>query len=399
VLVNLVGNAVKFTGEGTVEIAVRPAAGKDGAALLRFEVSDTGIGIGPSQREHIFESFSQVDGSSSRQHGGTGLGLAISKQLVGMMGGEIGVESEPGIGSTFWFTLPLRAAHFALPPQVEPPPAAEPADRAELKGRVLLAEDNPVNQEVTRAMLAAIGLQATVVENGALALDASAAERFDAILMDCQMPGMDGYEATRKLREREEASRGPGGAVPHIPVIALTAHAMQGDREICLSAGMDDYLAKPFSAAALKKVLAKWLCGPPPREAMASLPPPRHGRLDPLMLEDLRRLERAGSKGLVGRMVRTYLADSRKRLDALAQAVDSEDAERIWQLAHSLRSTSGYVGASDLSKMFGELEMKGRAGMTGGSREALWPILAEFDAVQAALEETAREEGPPPAVS
>jgi len=250
VLVNLVGNAVKFTENGSVEIRVRPVVEDGGAPFLRFEVADTGIGIRPSQRERIFESFSQADGSSTRQYGGTGLGLAISKQLVVMMGGGIGVLSDPGAGSTFWFTLPLRKAHFALPPEdlPEAPPAA--AERPALKGRVLLAEDNPVNQEVTRAMLASFGLEVTIAGNGSEALEALSRGRFDIVLMDCQMPGMDGYEATRQVRERESSGACPGGPAPRIPIVALTAHAMQGDRETCLAAGMDDYLAKPGRGAA-----------------------------------------------------------------------------------------------------------------------------------------------------
>ncbi len=394
VLVNLVGNAVKFTEKGSVEIRVRPVDRAGGAPFLRFEVIDTGIGIRPSQRGRIFESFSQADGSSTRQHGGTGLGLAISKQLVVMMGGEIGVLSDPGGGSTFWFTLPLRKAHFTLPPQSVPvaPPAA--AERPSLRGRVLLAEDNPVNQEVTRAMLASFGFEVAIAGSGSEALEAMSGGRFDAVLMDCQMPGMDGYEATREVRARESSGAGPAGSAPRIPIIALTAHAMQGDREACLAAGMDDYLAKPFSAADLQKTLGKWLGGTAPAEA-AECPAPRGGRLNPAALEDLRTLERSGAKGLVSRIVKTYLADSRRRMEALALAVDSEDAERIWPIAHTLKSASGYVGAAVLAEMFRDLEEKGRAGATGGSREAFWAILEEFDAVGTALEETARREDAP----
>jgi len=398
VLVNLVGNAVKFTENGSVEIRVRPVVEDGGAPFLRFEVADTGIGIRPSQREKIFESFSQADGSSTRQYGGTGLGLAISKQLVVMMGGGIGVLSDPGAGSTFWFTLPLRKAHFALPPEdlPETPPAA--AERPALKGRVLLAEDNPVNQEVTRAMLASFGLEVTIAGNGSEALEALSRGRFDIVLMDCQMPGMDGYEATRQVRERESSGACPGGPAPRIPIVALTAHAMQGDRETCLAAGMDDYLAKPFSTAELKKTLGKWLCGTSP-EAAAERLAPRGGRLDPAALDDLRELERAGAKGLLSRIVKTYLTDSRKRMDALALAVDSEDAERIWPIAHALKSASGYIGAAALAEMFRDLEEKGRVGAVDGSREALWAILEEYDAVRTALEEIARREDAPAPVA
>jgi HPt (histidine-containing phosphotransfer) domain-containing protein len=173
---------------------------------------------------------------------------------------------------------------------------------------------------------------------------------------------------------------------------------MQGDRETCLAAGMDDYLAKPFSTAELKKTLGKWLCGTSP-EAAAERLAPRGGRLDPAALDDLRELERAGARGLLSRIVKTYLADSRKRMDALALAVDSEDAERIWPIAHALKSASGYIGAAALAEMFRDLEEKGRVGAVDGSREALWAILEEYDAVRTALEEIARREDAPAPVA
>ncbi len=182
---------------------------------------------------------------------------------------------------------------------------------------MLLAEDNPVNQEVTRAMLASFGLEATIAGNGAEAPRRFRAGVSTSCWMDCQMPGRDGYEATRRLRALEPPGGDAGrtGTAPTVPVIALTAHAMQGDREICLAAGMDDYLTKPFSAAELKRILEKWLGA----AASADAPPqhaPRGGRLDPSALEDLRELERAGAEGLLSRIVRTYIADSRQRLDA-----------------------------------------------------------------------------------
>ena len=256
-----------------------------------------------------------------------------------------------------------------------------------------------MNQEVTSAMLASFGLEATIVGNGSEALEALSNERFDAVLMDCQMPGMDGYEATKDgCGSGSRRAAVPAGRPPRIPIVALTAHAMQGDREICLAAGMDDYLAKPFSAADLKRVLEKWIGGIVP-DGAAAMSLRASSRLDPSALDDLRQLERSGAKGLLARIVRTYLADSRQRLDALAVAVDSENAEQIWQIAHALKSASGYLGASSLAEMFRDLETNGRAGSTDGSRETLWDILEEFDAVRSALEETVREEETPAPVS
>jgi CheY-like chemotaxis protein len=235
---------------------------------VQFHVLDTGIGIGKRQQPRLFQSFVQGDDSMSRKYGGTGLGLAISKQLVEMLGGEIGVESELLQGSRFWFRLPLRKlstteqlaalAANAQAPRAEEPPAPRPAGAerarplAQSGPRILLAEDSPLNQKLTRTLLEKAGYRVEVAANGREAVDAASKFRFDLILMDCQMPEMDGYEATRVLRRREESGQ-------HTPIIALTAHAMTGDRETCLEAGMDDYLTKPIHAAELRKMIEHWL--------------------------------------------------------------------------------------------------------------------------------------------
>jgi CheY-like chemotaxis protein len=218
---------------------------------VRIEVADTGIGITEEQLGRLFQPFSQADISTSRRYGGTGLGLAICRRLVELMDGEIGCHSEEGSGSTFWFEVPF---HAAVP--VEPAPS--PRDLLSLDPartyRVLVAEDNPVNQLVAVRLLAKLGVEVEVVANGALALEALQRDVFDLVLMDCQMPEVDGYEATARLRElRDSASS------PRIPVVALTANAMSGDRERCLAAGMDDYLSKPFTVDDLGRVLASWL--------------------------------------------------------------------------------------------------------------------------------------------
>ena len=219
--------------------------------LLRIEVCDTGIGIAAEKQEDLFQSFTQADGSTTRKYGGTGLGLAIVRQLVLMMGGKIGVESEPGQGSAFWCELefPVAAAGKQTQDQKESLPQAEGA----LQGRILLVEDNKVNQMVASKMLAAMGLTVDLAENGEKALAALAEKRYDLVLMDCQMPVLDGYEATRAFRSQE-----PQGE-KRLPIIAMTAHAMEGDRQKCLEAGMDDYLAKPVKKELLRKVLGQWL--------------------------------------------------------------------------------------------------------------------------------------------
>ena len=246
ILLNLVSNAVKFTSQG--KVTVRAALRDSAEAAVRIEVVDTGIGIEPSILDHMFEPFTQADASTTRNYGGTGLGLAIARQLIELMGGTVGAESELGAGSTFWIELPLVSAAAT---DGGPSPAASPR----LWGSapcVLVAEDSPVNQTVAVRTLERVGCQADVARSGREALAMLASRHYDAVLMDCQMPELDGYEATAELRRRE-------GAGQHTPVIAMTGDAMDGDRERCLEAGMDDYLSKPIERAALVAVLDRWL--------------------------------------------------------------------------------------------------------------------------------------------
>jgi CheY-like chemotaxis protein len=241
---NLVGNAIKFTDRGRVEARLQLAAETAETATLRCQVQDTGIGIAPEDQARLFESFVQADGSPTRAHGGAGLGLAISRQLVGMMGGNIGVESRQGSGSMFWFTAVFARAAQAPELRTEPPLAHIP--------RVLLAEDNPINQKIALRILHQCGYRADAVADGREALDVLALRPYDAVLMDIQMPNMDGLEATAKVREMENGRR-------HTPIIAMTANAMAGDRERCLEAGMDDYIAKPIRREDLRRALSVWI--------------------------------------------------------------------------------------------------------------------------------------------
>jgi signal transduction histidine kinase/CheY-like chemotaxis protein len=249
ILLNLLSNAIKFTDHGTVSVRVFGVSG--GRTLIRFEVSDTGVGIKAEDVGRLFQPFSQVDGSPARKHGGTGLGLSISKKLVSLMGGDIGVNSEFGLGSTFWFTIPLVPAQPAAAPAEAcraPLPEAAPAPGA---CRILVAEDNAVNQRVIVRLLQKLGYEADAVSNGAEAVDAFRQHPYAAVLMDCQMPFLDGYAATRRIREGERGTR--------TPIIALTASAMHGDEERCRAAGMDDYLSKPVDASRLSASLARYL--------------------------------------------------------------------------------------------------------------------------------------------
>jgi TMAO reductase system sensor TorS len=250
ILVNLITNALKFTSEGEVSIRISVPERTEEKVSLRIEVNDTGIGIPLDKQQQLFSAFTQADGSTTRKYGGTGLGLAIVRQLVEMMHGELGIESNVGEGSRFWFVVPLGVSQESLQtlsskPQVE---------KQKLTGRVLLVEDNPVNQMVARKMLEKLGLDSILAANGQQALDVLEKEMVDAVLMDCQMPEMDGFEATRQFRQREQAS-----GANTLPVIAMTANVMEGDRERCLQAGMDDYLGKPVRMDELESTLRRWL--------------------------------------------------------------------------------------------------------------------------------------------
>jgi len=244
VLTNLIANAIKFTERGTVTLDVRVDAGGAAATMLHFMVADTGIGIPADKIVAIFQPFRQADGSTTRRFGGTGLGLTISATLVQLMGGRIWVDSQPGAGSTFHFTAPFPIAAALTGDDLRQdvrPRLAPPA----LSARILVAEDNIINQRIAESLLTKRGHAVTVVNNGREALDALAREPFDVVLMDVQMPDMDGFEATAAIRARE---RGTGA---RIRIVAMTAHAMQGDRERCLAAGMDAYIAKPIDQETL----------------------------------------------------------------------------------------------------------------------------------------------------
>ena len=260
ILTTLLSNAVKFTEAGTIDIGARLVSSRGDVVEVELTVRDSGMGMSSDVLEKLFLPYSQAEASTTRKYGGTGLGLSICKRLVERMGGDISATSEPGRGSTFRFTIPLGVPDLERVPAESSPepegvadadraPGAPPASGA---GRVLLAEDNAINRNVATQLLTKLGFEVETAVNGEAAVRAVAGKEFDAILMDCQMPDMDGYQATARIRELEDAEE-------RIPIIAVTAHAMQSDREKCLDAGMDDYLAKPFTGADLKAVLLRWI--------------------------------------------------------------------------------------------------------------------------------------------
>jgi len=388
VLLNLVGNAVKFTESGQIVVGLDLEEERQQSLLLRFTVQDTGIGIPAAVQARIFEQFSQADQSMSRRYGGTGLGLAIVRQLVEMMGGAVGLSSEVGSGSTFWFTVQLAKAQPGAQaaeqpgPEYPPLPHQAPATILPRRSRILLVEDNPVNQEVGMAMLEGLGYQAGLASNGFEALQRLAEAKYDLVLMDCQMPEMDGYEATRRIRAEETETAARSGATPeHLTVVALTAHAMVGDREVCLAAGMDDYLTKPFTQDALAEVLGRWLPEEPsdgeprqrPRVGGIATPqgpvfrvlgntPPRTQPANPDqviddgVLDGIRMLQRAGKPNLLETMVRHFCDDTSQLMQRLRGGVQAGRPEEIRSAAHSFKSSSAFLGALRLAELCKQIE-------------------------------------------
>lgn len=501
ILINLIGNAIKFTAQGEVVVSIVSVAEGEDQSVLCFSVKDTGVGITPDALRSIFQPFSQADGSTTRKYGGTGLGLAIAKELVAFMGGEIWAESQMGSGATFFFTVHLAHSYLgstgapdskqALPDQrvlvvddsrtarlsldrqlrnwgmtstvaesgqvalplltkaiedghpydtvvidldmpgmngletvhaihetlqrhqprvilmtpVERVDAAEdrtgliaatltkpvrPSDLhralsgqtvlvsssphrpmqeertpAKPQGSILLAEDNAVNQEVTLGMLEVLGCTASAVENGRRAIELLASQPFSVILMDCQMPEMDGFEATRTIRLQEQNTG------TRIPIVALTAHALQGDRELCLAAGMDDYLSKPFTIEQLRTVLYRWLpASSQPTQVDSPLAPiapsptpalqPDQSPVDPKSWDSITSLQRPGQPDLLAKVIGLYLKDSQGLVDKILAATQGKDFASLRDTAHSLKSRSATLGAWHVADLCKQLETGAR---------------------------------------
>ena len=540
VLVNVLSNAVKFTerGDVVVEVKLIPGHGAEPdarACELYFSVTDTGIGIEPETAKSLFQSFTQADSSTTRKYGGTGLGLAISKQLVEMMGGEIGLRSEPGKGSCFYFNLRagiadgsasaaaalcedlsglrvlivednptnrailhnqamnwgisdgsaeggvqaldmLRAAAARNAPydlaiidmkmpgmdgielaraikadpavsgvrlimlssimwpaeaasareagiaaylskpvrqtdlrraiaqaagvsQQASQPATAGKERQRNDAHVLLVEDSAINQEVAQAMLENFGCEVQVAQNGREAVAAVRGGRFDLILMDCQMQEMDGFEATRAIREREAAS---AATAARIPIIALTANAMGSDRARCLAAGMDDYLAKPFTEQQLWSVLANWVERGNPRSsevrsAGSAAPAPgapapltpdeamRAAAIDMKALDNIRALQQPGAPNLLKKIVTLYLDDAPRLARSMREAIATGDSGTLQRAAHTLKTSSATVGALKLAEFCRQMETQARAGRLTDTEQWIDRIGDEYARVRAAL--------------
>jgi len=541
ILTNLLGNAVKFTQRGDVHVTVQTvASGSPGSVDIRLAVTDTGSGISPEGQAKLFQSFSQVDGASTRVHGGTGLGLSICKQLTELMGGTIGVQSVKGQGSTFWIEIPMalqsgqtepsptgsmpadlrvcaavshprtrelltrylsdwglvpaiagteeeflsqlrhdlthdggrvialvdetfagmtdvqllqtlasdtlpaaarivRLVSFARRADVENDPlfgrvpfitkplryealrdtvltllnepslASVQPDMTEgpaqqLSGSVLLGEDNPVNQEIALLMLQSLGCSVTVAQDGREVVERTQKTRYDIVLMDCQMPGMDGLEATRLIRERERET-GADDPRQSVPIIALTAHATQQDRERCLEAGMNDYLSKPFTMERLQDMLASWLPSRQPsrgpHKAERGPDRPIHSgsaaSVSPAVnrkaWKSITTLQRPGGPDILAKILSLYLADSQQLVDTLHRGVASGNAQLVMEAAHSLKSRSAVLGAVSLSELCRQFEGISRRGPLTDAQDLLGPLDSEFANVcgvfQAELEKRA----------
>jgi len=405
-LVNLVGNALKFTDRGQVTLRVREEGeqAEPGSQVLRFEVRDTGIGIAPDALARLFQPFAQADGSTTRRFGGTGLGLVISKRLVELMGGQLGVMSEPGEGSVFWFTAPLeRSSRTALEaaglsstppreaavPQVASAPNMEPPPSVPGRGRVLVAEDNPVNQRVAARMLETLGYEVDVASTGKEAVAAFERHDYAAILMDGQMPETDGFEATRLIRARE------GGR--HTPIIAVTASAMRGDRERCLAAGMDDYVAKPIGPEQLQEVLRRWI----PEEARPAAVLPARAPVaaadpgTPVDWDALAELLAMTRPEFLQDLLAVFLRDTRQLLHDLREARGRGDLAAWRHMLHKMRGSCATLGARAMTRLVSDMEELDEAGLAARGDTLLMALEDEFAVVRHALVTEPRRAGAP----
>lgn len=382
VLLNLVGNAIKFTHKGEVMLGISCQT-IGSLAKIDINVEDTGIGISMQEQSNLFKSFKQADTSTTRQYGGTGLGLAISKQLIELMDGEIGVNSSPGKGSTFWISLQLPLLITACEDNdVDVIPSSISSERI-LAGNILVAEDVVANQKVARAILERAGLTVDIAQDGREAVNKWKHGQYDLILMDCRMPDVDGYEASQMIRQLEESTD------RRIPIVALTANTFAGDRQACLDSGMDDFIPKPLQKDQLLAMIANWLSSDghagvvqtePSRTTTANVMPDssiiNQGRLQ-MMQQDMGEY--------FDELIPAFLESAQNMINALPQALSKEDNQELLRLAHSLKSASANVGASRLSSRALELEGQVRSGDLDNANKLIQSIADEFNQAKEAL--------------
>jgi CheY-like chemotaxis protein len=380
VLLNLASNAIKFTERGDVEIGLH-ALSQDGEACLEFAVRDTGIGIPPSGLERLFQPFAQADASMARRFGGTGLGLAISKSLVELMGGRIWVESELGKGSTFCFTILLPLAK-ELPADFEAPVAVPTVACAKL--RVLLVEDNPANQKLATYILQDRGHTVEIAGDGQEAIWLTEQNRYDVILMDVQMPGMNGLEATAAIRKREN-----GGS--RVPIIAMTAHAMKGDRDRCLAAGMDGYLSKPVNSQEMIGLVESLAGGYVPvtqYSAATSQPAETSAEATAVVFNSDEAMTRCfNSRDMVREMIQCFLDEVDLVFPQMRTALQKSDLMEVGRLGHRMKGTVVYLGADPAKEAALHVERfcKSSGGTPSEAEEAINALEQKCIALKAAL--------------
>jgi len=408
ILTNLVANAIKFTAQGSVTIHTELFKQNDRIATIRSTITDTGIGLRKDQIDSLFSPFVQADVSTTRKFSGTGLGLAISKQLVEMMGGQIGVDSREGHGSTFWFTAVFENFVPAALPPPQPVPAAgvshssqphydgwegvqlqqtgeipsaetsaPPSLHTGRGQRILVAEDNSTNREVVLAQLRKLGYNAEAFVDGAQAVEAVERGGFDLVLMDCSMPVMDGYQATRQIRRSNH---------PDLPIVALTASAMLSDRELCIQAGMNDYLAKPVELSHLANVLSRWLPEPAVQPTMPTLPttlPAEPAPFDSAAL--MRRL--MDDRELASIVLTGFLDDAPSQLQQLREQLDRSDASGVHAQAHSLKGAAATVAAEALRAVALQIEQAAKTCDLDRCRQLLPQVEDQFHRFKTAIEQ------------
>ncbi len=355
ILTNLVANAIKFTHEGEVVVEVKLLSTEDERLVLEFRVRDTGIGIAADRQDHVFDAFVQADGSITRRFGGTGLGLAICRRLVTVMGGSMSLESAVGEGSVFSFTVPCGAAIF---PSVGAS-TTEPMATSDATLRILLAEDNPINQEVARAFLTQAGHRVDVVDNGLAAVRTALAHSYDVLLMDLQMPELDGFEATRRIREAEKTRGG------HLPIVALTAHALRSDRDQCLAAGMNAFVTKPVSRDELLATVRALAAG-------RVVPDIDTGFSDALRMV-------GGNEALLARITAVFAERGASYCAALQAAMEAKDYAALAAEAHRVAGSVGQVAGENAAHSAHRLVERARAQDHAGCVKELASVVDTID--------------------
>jgi signal transduction histidine kinase/ligand-binding sensor domain-containing protein/CheY-like chemotaxis protein/HPt (histidine-containing phosphotransfer) domain-containing protein len=391
ILVNLLDNAVKFTPRGEVRLDVSAGPREGDWLELRIAVRDTGVGISPERIERLFQPFTQADSSTTRLFGGTGLGLAISRRLTEKLGGSLQAESEPGRGSTFSCTLRCREAEVPVPRAsafADDLAGTQLAERLPL--RILVAEDNSVNQRVALLLLERLGYVADVAADGFETLDALRRQRYDLILMDVQMPGMDGLEATRRIRTEAPRERQPR-------IIAMTANALREHREACFAAGMDGFLSKPILLSDLRAALLQTAGGEDrlPARVVAGQAAGGSPAFDPARLAEIRQLEALTGQLLVRQLVDDYLAEGPREVERMRDALGRGDLQKLAFIAHSFKGSSAQVGALRVAALSLELEKRGRAGDPEGIAGLLADMEREIGAVVPLLKRQREKEEAP----